>query len=157
MIGAPVVHPTLALRNLPNQLTGMAAVCKGADVADLDFYTVDFSVEGRPLVLATCKHSLRSPVTNQSAWLLEHINGDGSPQIAGWREILVDHDVTRLYNTVNSAQRIQPYLVAATFMLVKRCLFAPTNKVVSAMSVASCSTSYDSLGRAHGFVQSPNS
>lgn len=158
LAGAPVMHPTLALRNLPSQLTGMAAVCQETSISELDFYTVDFSVEGRPIVLATCKHSLRAPVTNHSAWLLERINGDTSSTGAGWREILVDHNVTRLYIAMNSRTTYPTLFSRRNINAGEEVSFyAYQESVQHYVRSVVLNIAFDSQGRAHGFVQSQDS
>lgn len=159
LAGEPVVHPALALRNLPLTLSGLSEVCKGGAMSDLNFFTVNFSVEGRPLVLAMCKE----PANEQGVWLLERLDlsgnsasafGNAGSDASGWREILVERGDGRLYVLTNS-RTTYPTLYS------RRSTGAGEEVVVYEFQAAAqryarnvvLNVEYDALGRSHAFMQ----
>lgn len=153
--GEPVLHPGLALRNLPLTLSGQSEVCRGGTTNDLDFFTVNFAIEGRPLVLAVCKELTDASSNEQGVWLLERLESSGEGLgLSGWREILVEREDSRLYVLTNSRTSYPT--------LYSRRLTGSGEEVVIyefreakqhyERSVA-LDIEYDALGRAHAFMQ----
>ncbi len=161
LAGAPVVHPTLALRNLPTALSNMQEVCDGKEIGELSFYTVNFSVEGRPLVLATCKEITNSSAESQGIWLLERLeptNGSSAPlngsSASGWREVLAEKGDGRLYIFTNS-RTVYPTLysrrsVGSGEQLVVYDYRIPLQRYTRNVVL---NIEYDALGRPHAFMQ----
>lgn len=163
LAGEPVVHPALALRNLPLTLSGLSKVCKGGTINDLNFFTVNFSIEGRPLVLAVCKEPVNGSTQEQSIWLLEQLELSNNPSAAyrgensgasGWREILVERGDSHLYVLTNS-RTIYPTLYS------RRSTGSGEEVVIYDFQVSKqqyersvvLNVEYDALGRAHAFMQ----
>lgn len=163
LAGEPVVHPALALRNLPLSLSGLSNVCKGGAINDLNFFTVNFSVEGRPLVLAMCKEPANGSTQEQGIWLLEQLELSNKPSAAysgensgasGWREILVERSDSRLYVLANS-RTTYPTLYS------RRSTGSGEEVVLYDFQVSKqqydrsvvLNVEYDALGRAHAFMQ----
>lgn len=159
LTGDPVLHPSLALRNLPLPLSGSNEVCHGTTISDLKFYTVNFSVEGRPLVLAMCKEAINGSQNKQNIWLLERLDPNGFAATqgdsagSGWREILVERGDTRLYIFTDSR-------TAYPTLYSRRSTGSGEQLVVydfqAALLQYTRSTvlhlEYDALGRAHAFM-----
>ncbi len=159
LAGEPVVHPALALRNLPVTLSGLSEVCKGDAMNGLNYFTVNFAIEGRPLVLAMCKE----PINEQGVWLLERLELSGNSVVAldgagsgasGWREILAERGNGRLYVLINS-RTTYPTLYS------RRSIGAGEEIVVYEYHIAAqqyecnvvLNVEYDALGRSHAFMQ----
>lgn len=161
LAGEPVVHPALALRNLPLTLSGLSGVCKGGTMSDLNFFTVNFSVEGRPLVLAMCKEPTAAS-NEQGVWLLERLDlsspaaafSDDGSGVSGWREILVESVDSRLYVLTNS-RTTYPTLYS------RRSTGSGEEVVIYEFQAATqqydrsvaLNVEYDALGRAHAFMK----
>ncbi|MDO5667548.1 MAG: hypothetical protein Q4G44_06960 [Alcaligenaceae bacterium] len=162
LAGDPVLHPSLALRNLPLPLSGLAEGCNGTDINVLNFYTVNFSVEGRPLVLAMCKETANGAGHKQNIWLLERLDPNGSTSGlgasagSGWREILVERGDSRLYVFTDS-RTAYPTLYSRRSTGSGEQLvvydFQASGQQYTRSTVLNLE--YDTLGRAHAFMLRP--
>lgn len=164
LAGEPVVHPTLALRNLPSTLSGLSEVCKGESTSDLDFFTVNFSIENHPLVLAMCKNPATASSKRRSIWLLERTELVTNPattlsvessntSIGAWREILVERGDSRLYVLTNS-RTTYPTLYSRRStdsgeVVVTYDFEASRHQYLRSVVL---NVEYDALGRAHAFI-----
>lgn len=163
LAGDPVAHPTLALRNLPLTLTGLSERCEGTSINDLNFFTVNFSVQGRPLVLATCKKSDSNSNKEQNIWLLERLESNQNTTLAftgegsgasGWREVLVERGNSRLYYFTNS-RTIYPTLYSrrSTGAGEEMIIYDFSEPIQQYTRSVELQIEYDALGRAHAFMQ----
>lgn len=158
--GDPVLHPSLALRNLPLPLSGSAEVCQGTTISDLSFYTVNFSVEGRPLVLAMCKDAINPKANGQHLWLLERLQPNGidpaagSSIGAGWREILSESGHSRLY-VYRDSRTAYPTLFSrrSTGSGEQLLVYDFQAAARQYQRIAILNLEYDALGRPHAFLQ----
>lgn len=161
LAGDPVVHPSLALRNLPLPLSGLEDVCSGMEIRHLDFHTVNFSVEGRPLVLATCNDVANAAKTHQKIWLLERLDSDkaNSKEIddtsgSTWREILVESGESRLYVFTNSRTAYPTlYSRRPTASGEQLTVYDFQSSQQSYTRSTVLNLEFDTLGRAHAFMQ----
>lgn len=159
LAGDPVLHPGLALRNLPLPLSGSSEVCDATSISDLSFYTVNFSVEGRPLVLAMCKEAVNGKSNGQNIWLLERLEPNGLSSTpggsagSGWREILVEKGNTRLYVFTDS-RTAYPTLFSRRSTGSGEQLVVYDFQVTSQQYTRSTvlTLEFDALGRAHAFM-----
>lgn len=160
LLGDPVLHPSLALRNLPLPLSDSAQLCQGASISDLSFYTVNFSVEGRPLVLAMCKDARNPKANGQHMWLLERLQPNGiDPTVgssagAGWREILSESGHGRLY-VYRGSRTTYPTLYSRRSTKTGEQVivydFQAATKQYHRSAILNLE--YDALGRPHAFMQ----
>lgn len=153
--GDRVVHPNLALRNLPLPLSGQAQACGSTSIDALAFWTVPFQVSERPLVFVTCAQEGDA----SRRWLLEQTavsanNAVEANHSKGWREILSIQGARRFY--------VMPYQRTTYPTLLSR-LSEGQGELISIYDYHYPSSRYDMsvefalefdrLGRAHAFIR----